>query len=31
LRASEIISLKVGDIESARMVIQLEQGKRRKD
>jgi integrase/recombinase XerD len=27
LRASEIISLKVGDIDSARMVIQVELGK----
>jgi integrase/recombinase XerD len=31
LRASEIISLKVGDIDSARMVIRIEQGKGRKD
>src|SRR5260370_4617111 len=31
LRASEIISLKVGDIDSARMVIRVEQGKGRKD
>ena len=31
LRASEIVSLKVGDIDSARMVIRVEQGKGRKD
>jgi integrase len=31
LRASEIISLKVGDIDSVRMVIRVEQGKGRKD
>ena len=31
LRASEVISLKVGDIDSARMVIRVEQGKGRKD
>jgi integrase/recombinase XerD len=31
LRASEIISLKVSDIDSARMVIRVEQGKGRKD
>jgi len=31
LRASEIISLKLGDIDSARMVIRVEQGKGRKD
>jgi integrase/recombinase XerD len=31
LRASEIISLKVTDIDSARMVIRVEQGKGRKD
>jgi integrase/recombinase XerD len=31
LRASEIISLKVEDIDSARMVIRVEQGKGRKD
>lgn len=31
LRASEIISLKVNDIDSARMVIRVEQGKGRKD
>jgi integrase/recombinase XerD len=31
LRASEIISLKVADIDSARMVIRVEQGKGRKD
>ena len=31
LRASEIISLKIGDIDSARMVIRVEQGKGRKD
>ena len=30
LRASEIISLKIGDIDSARMVIRVEQGKGRK-
>src|SRR5246127_4068449 len=31
LRASEIISLKIGDIDSAQMVIRVEQGKGRKD
>src|SRR5258707_6916657 len=31
LRASEVISLKVEDIDSARMVIRVEQGKGRKD
>jgi len=31
LRASEVISLKVTDIDSARMVIRVEQGKGRKD
>src|SRR6202023_4367517 len=31
LRASEIISLKIEDIDSARMVIRVEQGKGRKD
>ena len=31
LRASEIISLKIADIDSARMVIRVEQGKGRKD
>jgi integrase/recombinase XerD len=31
LRASEIVSLKLGDIDSARMVIRVEQGKGRKD
>src|SRR5215831_574736 len=31
LRASEIISLKVADIDSTRMVIRIEQGKGRKD
>src|SRR6202163_3720555 len=31
LRASEVISLKVGDIDSKRMVIRVEQGKGRKD
>ena len=31
LRAAEIISLKIGDIDSARMVIRVEQGKGRKD
>jgi integrase/recombinase XerD len=31
LRASEVISLKVSDIDSARMVIRIEQGKGRKD
>jgi integrase/recombinase XerD len=30
LRASEIISLKIGDIDNARMVIRVEQGKGRK-
>jgi integrase/recombinase XerD len=31
LRASEVISLKIGDIDSRRMVIRVEQGKGRKD
>ncbi len=31
LRASEVVSLKVGDIDSARGVIRIEQGKGRKD
>src|SRR5258707_8244674 len=31
LRAAEVISLKIGDIDSKRMVIRVEQGKRRKD
>ena len=31
LRASEVVSLKVGDIDSARMVIRVEQGKGRRD
>ena len=31
LRATEVISLKVSDIDSARMVIRVEQGKGRKD
>ncbi len=31
LRASEIVHLKIGDIDSARMLIRVEQGKRRKD
>ena len=31
LRASEVISLKIGDIDSERMVIRIEQGKGRKD
>src|SRR5713101_1031392 len=31
LRASEVISLKVGDIDSERMVIRVDQGKGRKD
>ena len=31
LRASEVISLKIGDIDSTRMVIRVEQGKGRKD
>jgi integrase/recombinase XerD len=31
LRASEIISLKIGDIASAQMVIRVEHGKGRKD
>jgi hypothetical protein len=31
LRANEVVSLKLGDIDSARMVIRVEQGKRRKD
>src|SRR5262245_41097256 len=31
LRASEVVSLKVADIDSARMVIRVEQGKGRKD
>jgi site-specific recombinase XerD len=31
LRVSELVSLKVGDIDSARMVIRIQQGKGRKD
>ena len=31
LRAAEVVSLKVGDIDSKRMVIRVEQGKGRKD
>ena len=31
LRASEVVSLKVSDIDSARMVLRVEQGKGRKD
>jgi integrase/recombinase XerD len=31
LRAAEVVSLKVGDIDSKRMVIRIEQGKGRKD
>ncbi len=31
LRASEVIALKVGDIDSQRMVLRIEQGKGRKD
>jgi integrase/recombinase XerD len=31
LRAAEVISLKIGDIDSKRMLIQVEQGKGRKD
>ena len=31
LRASEVIALKIGDIDSARMLIRVEQGKGRKD
>ena len=31
LRANEVVSLKIGDIDSARMVIRVEQGKGRKD
>ena len=31
LRASEVVSLKVSDIDSERMVIRVEQGKGRKD
>jgi len=31
LRANEVVSLKVGDIDSTRMVIRVEQGKGRKD
>src|SRR3546814_6599034 len=31
LRASEVVSLKVSDIDSARQVIRVEQGKGRKD
>jgi integrase/recombinase XerD len=31
LRAAEVISLKVGDVDSKRMVIRVEQGKGRKD
>ncbi len=31
LRASEVVNLKLGDIDSARMIIRVEQGKGRKD
>ena len=31
LRVSEVVALKVSDIDSARMMIRIEQGKRRKD
>ena len=31
LRASEVLSLKVSDIDSARMLLRVEQGKGRKD
>jgi site-specific recombinase XerD len=31
LRANEVVSLKIGDIDSTRMVIRVEQGKGRKD
>jgi integrase/recombinase XerD len=31
LRASEVVSLKVSDIDSTRMVLRVEQGKGRKD
>ncbi len=31
LRASEVLSLKVSDIDSGRMVLRVEQGKGRKD
>ena len=31
LRVSEVVALKVGDIDSARMMIRIEQSKRRKD
>ena len=31
LRAAEVVSLKIGDIDSQRMVIRVEQGKGRKD
>ena len=31
LRASEVVSLKVSDIDSARMLLRVEQGKGRKD
>jgi integrase/recombinase XerD len=31
LRASEVVALKVGDIDSTRMTLRLEQGKGRKD
>ncbi len=31
LRASEVIALKVGDIDSTRMTLRIEQGKGRKD
>ena len=31
LRVSEVVALKVGDIDSRRMVVRIEQGKRRKD
>ena len=31
LRASEVVALKVGDIDSERMTLRIEQGKGRKD
>ena len=31
LRASEVIALKVGDVDSRRMTLRVEQGKGRKD
>ena len=31
LRASEVVALKVGDIDSQRMTLRIEQGKGRKD